>query len=84
MGKRGKKPKSQKCWRKFHTGVKFRTCAKFSHSGAKFSHSGAKILHPTTVLLSLLFFCSIFPYFDFKSVKLVLTRMLRFWIDSTN
>ena len=56
--------------------------SKISHSGAKFSHSGAKMLPPTALLLSLLFFCSIFPS-DLLSAMISSTRILRAWINST-
>ena len=48
---------------------------KISH-WAKISHKGAKFL-------LLLFFWSTFPS-DFKSVKLVLTRILYAWVDPKN
>ena len=46
------------CKKRVKRGVK---CQMGQKLESKISHSGAKILHPTALLLSLLFFCSIFP-----------------------
>ena len=79
-GKSGKNRKQNqkvnKRGEKISHGHQFRTSANFSHQGAKFSHRDAKNF------IQLIFCSSSAP--DFKSIKLVLARIRRAWIDSTN
>ena len=55
----------------------------YKSSSAEILHQGAKFLHRDAKNLVQLIFCSSSAP-DFKSVKLVLARIRRAWIDSTN
>ena len=73
MGKRGKNDKKGK---NFEGEIFAQGCEIFAHGCEIFAHG-------CEIFASVLFFWSTFP-FDFKSVKLFLTRILYAWVDSTN